>query len=72
LKRANTIAETGQEEDRNDDSPSLSIEKVIFRRIVREIVQDLNITMPFQMSAVDALHEATEDYIIERLKRNLE
>ena len=45
-------------------STELLIKKLQFQRIVREIAQDYNSGLRFQISAVSALQEATENYII--------
>ena len=45
-------------------STELLIKKLPFQRIVREIAQDYNSGLRFQISAVSALQEATENYII--------
>ena len=45
-------------------STELLIKKLPFQRIVREIAQDYNSGLRFQISALSALQEATENYII--------
>ena len=45
-------------------STELLIRKLPFKRLVREIAQDFNIDILFQGSAVLALQEATEAYIV--------
>ena len=40
------------------------IKKLPFQRVVREIAQDFNSNLRFQASAVVALQEATESYIV--------
>ena len=42
----------------------LLIKKLPFQRLVREIAQDFNSNLRFQASAVAALQEATESYIV--------
>ena len=42
----------------------LLIKKLPFQRVVREIAQDFNSNLRFQASAVVALQEATESYIV--------
>ena len=42
----------------------LLIKKLPFQRVVREIAQDFNSNLRFQASAVAALQEATESYIV--------
>ncbi len=42
----------------------LLIKKLPFQRVVREIAQDFNSNLRFQSSAVMALQEATESYIV--------
>ena len=42
----------------------LLIKKIPFQRVVREIAQDFNSNLRFQSSAVMALQEATESYIV--------
>ena len=45
-------------------STELLIKKLPFQRFVREIAQDFNSNLRFQASAVAALQEATESYIV--------
>ena len=45
-------------------STDLLIKKLPFQRVVREIAQDYNSSLRFQVSAVAALQEATESYIV--------
>ena len=45
-------------------STELLIKKLPFQRFVREIAQDFNSNLRFQASAVSALQEATESYIV--------
>ena len=45
-------------------STELLIKKLPFQRLVREIAQDFNSNLRFQASAVAALQEATESYIV--------
>ena len=42
----------------------LLIKKLPFQKVVREIAQDFNSNLRFQSSAVMALQEATESYIV--------
>ena len=42
----------------------LLIKKLPFQRVVREIAQDFNSNLRFQSSAVVALQEATESYVV--------
>ena len=42
----------------------LLIKKLPFQRVVREIAQDFNSNLRFQSSAVIALQEATESYVV--------
>ena len=45
-------------------STELLIKKLPFQRVVREIAQDFNSNLRFQSSAISALQEATESYIV--------
>ena len=45
-------------------STELLIKKLPFQRVVREIAQDFNFNLRFQSSAISALQEATESYIV--------
>ena len=45
-------------------STELLIRKLPFQRLVREISQDYNSNLRFQSSAIAALQEATESYIV--------
>ena len=45
-------------------STELLIKKLPFQRLVREIAQDFNSNLRFQSSAIAALQEATESYIV--------
>ena len=45
-------------------STELLIRKLPFQRLVREIAQDYNSNLRFQASAVEALQEASENYIV--------
>ena len=45
-------------------STELLIKKLPFQRVVREIAQDFNSNLRFQASAIAALQEATESYIV--------
>ena len=49
---------------RYQKSTDLLIRKLPFQRIVREIAQDYKSDLRFQMSAIEALQEATEAYIV--------
>jgi histone H3/H4 len=44
--------------------PKLYIPRLSFRRLVMEITQAINPEMRFTVSAVDALQEAAEDYVV--------
>ena len=43
---------------------NLLMQKLPFQRLVRELAQDWKCDMRFQPSALDALHVASEDYLI--------
>jgi histone H3 len=45
-------------------SPELLVRKMPFQRLVREIAQDYKTDLRFQSSAVMALQEATESYLV--------
>ena len=45
-------------------SPELFIKKLPFQRLVREIAQDLKIDLSFKCSALLALQEASEAYLV--------
>ena len=45
-------------------STELLIKKLPFQRLVREIAQDFNSNLRFQTSAISALQEASESYIV--------
>ena len=45
-------------------STELLIRKLPFQRLVREIAQDLNKDLRFQSTAILALHEAAEAYLV--------
>ena len=45
-------------------STELLIKKLPFQKVVREIAQDFNSNLRFQASAVAALQEATESYMV--------
>jgi len=49
---------------RYQKSTELLIRKLPFQRLVREIAQDLKIDLRFQSSAIAALQEASEAYLI--------
>ena len=49
---------------RYQKSTELLIRKLPFQRLVREIAQDFKSDLRFQSSAVLALHEAAEDYLV--------
>ena len=42
----------------------LLIQKLPFQRLVRELTQDYKCVMRFQSSALEAMHVASEDYLI--------
>lgn len=48
-------------------STELLIRKLPFERLVREIVQDMELNLHFQSTAVMALQEASEAYIVDLL-----
>lgn len=45
-------------------STDLLIRKLPFQRLVREIAQDFKNELRFQQAAIDALQEASEDYLV--------
>ena len=49
---------------RYQKSTDLLIRKLPFQRVVREIAQDYKSDLRFQSSAIEALQEATESYIV--------
>lgn len=49
---------------RYQKSTDLLIRKLPFQRVVREVTQDLGAEMRFQASALAALQEATESYLV--------
>ena len=49
---------------RYQKSTELLIHKLPFQRLVREITQDLNASLRFQTSAITALQEAAEAYLV--------
>jgi histone H3 len=49
---------------RYQKSTELLIRKLPFQRLVREIAQDYKTDVRFQASAIDALQEATESYMV--------
>ena len=49
---------------RYQKSTKLLINKLPFQRLVREIAQDVKLDLRFQASAVEALQEASEAYLV--------
>lgn len=49
---------------RYQKNTDLLIRKAPFQRLVREIAQDFQANLRFQSSAIGALQEATEDYLV--------
>mmetsp|Transcript_9306 Transcript_9306/g.15851 ORF Transcript_9306/g.15851 Transcript_9306/m.15851 type:complete len:171 (-) Transcript_9306:109-621(-) len=45
-------------------STDLLIRRITFERLAREVAQDYKSDLRFQRSAIDALHEATEHYVV--------
>jgi histone H3 len=49
----------------------LIITKLPFKRLVREIAQELGTDLRFKLAAIEAMQEATEDYIVGLFKAAL-
>jgi histone H3/H4 len=62
LKKTGTVAL--REIRRYQKSTELLIRKLPFQRLVREIAQDFKNDLRFQSSAINALQEAAEDYLV--------
>ena len=62
---------TVREIRRYERSTQLQIPKLTFLRIAKEILRDINREFRFQTAAIGTLHEAAEDYLIERFQNIL-